>query len=82
MKDLWDKNGLKLLAFVAFIFILYTIYDNVQEHQEFLEKAEQNQVEERVWRKYVVNGLLEGPRFSVQIGALPDSSIPTKHNDS
>ena len=82
MKDLWDKNGLKLLALVAFIVILYTIYDNVQEHREFLEKAEQNQVEERVWRKYVVNGLLEGPRFSVQIGVLPDSSIPTKHNDS
>lgn len=79
MKELsWPK----IVAFAAFIFICYTIYDNVQEHQEFLEKAEQNQVEERVWRKYVVNGLLEGPRFSVQIGALPESSIPTKHNDS
>nr|WP_309101141.1 hypothetical protein [Fredinandcohnia onubensis] len=79
MKELsWPK----IVAFAAFIFICYTIYDNVQEHQEFLEKAEKNLVEERVWRKYVVNGLLEGPRFSVQIGALPESSIPTKHNDS
>ncbi|WP_077619504.1 hypothetical protein [Bacillus sinesaloumensis] len=82
MKELWDKYWPKLLAFAAFIVIIYTIYDNVQEHQEFLVKAEQNQVEERVWRKYVVNRLLEGPIYSVQIGALPKSSIPTKHNDS
>ncbi|MCC3356029.1 hypothetical protein [Bacillus sp. REN16] len=72
----------KLLAFAAFIFICFTIYDNLQEHKAFLEEAEQNQVEERVWRKYVVNRLLEGPIYSVQIGALPESSIPTKHNDS
>jgi hypothetical protein len=79
MKELsWPK----IVAFAAFIFICYTIYDNVQEHNAFLKEAEENYVEERVWRKYVVNGLLEGPRFSVQIGTLPESSIPTKHNDS
>ncbi|WP_099361515.1 hypothetical protein [Fredinandcohnia onubensis] len=79
MKELsWPK----IVAFAAFIFICYTIYDNVQEHNAFLKEAEENHVEERVWRKYVVNGLLEGPRFSVQIGTLPESSIPTKHNDS
>lgn len=72
----------KLLAFAAFIFISFTIYDNLQEHKEFLKEAEQNRVEERIWRKYVVNRLLEGPIYSVQIGALPESSIPTKHNDS
>ncbi|WP_453993795.1 hypothetical protein [Bacillus nitroreducens] len=72
----------KIIAFVAFLFIMYTIYENVQEHQEFVTMAEQNQVEERVWRKFVVHDLLVGPRFSVQIGALPESSIPTKHNDS
>ncbi|RFB13524.1 hypothetical protein DZB84_16255 [Bacillus sp. HNG] len=75
-------NWPKVFAFAAFLFIIYTIYDNVQEHQVFLEKAEQNQVEERVWRKFVVNDLLIGPRFSVQIGTLPESSIPTKHNDA
>ncbi len=72
----------KLLAFAAFIFISFTIYDNLQEHRAFLEEAEQNRVEGRVWRKYVVNRLLEGPIYSVQIGTLPESSIPTKHNDS
>ncbi|THE10764.1 hypothetical protein E1I69_17625 [Bacillus timonensis] len=77
-----ELNWPKLFAFAAFLFIIYTIFDNVQEHQVFLEKAEQNQIEERVWRKFVVNDLLVGPRFSVQIGTLPESSIPTKHNDS
>ncbi|MDR4889675.1 hypothetical protein RGU12_19460 [Fredinandcohnia sp. QZ13] len=75
-------NWPKLFAFAAFLFIIYTIFDNVQEHQVFLYKAEHNQVEERVWRKFVVNDLLVGPRFSVQIGTLPESSIPTKHNDA
>ncbi|MEH7236681.1 hypothetical protein [Bacillus sp. JJ1562] len=79
MKELsWPK----FFAFVAFIFIIYINYDNVLEHKAFLEEAEQNQVEERIWRKFVVNDLLVGPRFSVQIGTLPESSIPTKHNDS
>ncbi|MEH7385306.1 hypothetical protein V7147_07855 [Bacillus sp. JJ1521] len=72
----------KLLAFATFIFISFTIYDNLQEHRAFLKEAEKNRVEERVWRKYVINRLLEGPIYSVQIGALPESSIPTKHNDS
>ncbi|WP_010676627.1 hypothetical protein [Bacillus timonensis] len=77
-----EINWSKLLAFATFIFIIYTNYDNLQEHKEFLKEANANQVEERIWRKYIVNGLLEGPIFTVQIGALPESSIPTKHNDS
>ncbi|WP_449536480.1 hypothetical protein [Ferdinandcohnia sp. Marseille-Q9671] len=72
----------KLFAFAAFVFIIFTNYDNLQEHKAFLNEAEQHQVEKKVWRKFVVNDLLDGPRFSVQIGALPESTIPTKHNDS
>ncbi|MEH7381054.1 hypothetical protein V7138_11295 [Bacillus sp. JJ1533] len=75
-------NWPKLFAFAACIFIIYTIYENVQEHKVFIKEAERNQVEERIWRKFVINDLFVGPSFSVQIGTLPESSIPTKHNDS
>lgn len=78
----WNISWPKFFAFAAFIFLLYTIYDNWQEHQTFIDEAKSNPVEEKVSRKFVILDLLEGPRYSVQIGVMPKSSIPNDHNSS
>ncbi|WP_342536955.1 hypothetical protein [Sporosarcina sp. FSL K6-3508] len=82
MKQKWEQHGLKFIAFAAFIFLIIVNYGNWQEHQEFMEEASQHPTEKQIFRKYVVLDLLQGPHFSVQLAALPESSVPTKYNSS
>ncbi|MED4473516.1 hypothetical protein [Oceanobacillus caeni] len=80
-----NKKGFiwsRLFAFLAFIFLLITIYGNWLEHKEFMEEANNNIVEVKVIRKFAVVNLLEGPEFSIQIEAIPESHVPTKYNSS
>lgn len=78
----WDNIWPKLLAFAVFLFLIYTNYTNYEEHRALIEEAESNPAEERVHRKLVVLDFFREPRFTVQVGSMPDSSIPTRHNSS
>ncbi|WP_068677300.1 hypothetical protein [Oceanobacillus sp. Castelsardo] len=72
----------RVFAFLAFIFLLITIYGNWLEHKDFMEEARNNIVEVNVIQKVAVVNLLEGPGFSIQIEAIPESRVPTKYNSS
>ncbi|MEK3936902.1 hypothetical protein MKY41_16480 [Sporosarcina sp. FSL W7-1349] len=82
MKQKWTLTGPKLIAFAVFLFLIYINYGNWQEHRAFMDEAEQHPMEKRVVQKYVVLDLLEGPRYSFQLDAIPKSRVPKPANSS
>lgn len=78
----WDNIWPKLLAFAVFLFLIYTNFTNYEKHRALIEEAEHNPSEEKVHRKLVVLDFFREPRFTVQIGSMPDSNIQTRGNHS